>query len=66
MDKALKDLVKISNAVGKDIALVQGGSGNTSAKTADGKYMYIKASGTPIKDMDENKGWRKVDVNMFL
>ncbi|MHC4636693.1 MAG: SDR family oxidoreductase [Planctomycetota bacterium] len=66
MDKALKDLVKISNAVGKDISLVQAGSGNTSAKTADGKYMYIKASGMPIKDMDENKGWRKVDVNMFL
>ena len=28
-----------------------GGGGNTSVKTEDGRYMYIKASGTALKDM---------------
>lgn len=51
MDKVLADLIKISNTTGKDPALVLGGGGNTSVKTADGKYMYIKASGTALKDM---------------
>ncbi len=40
MDKALADLIRISNVTGKDPTLVQGGGGNTSVKTADGKYMY--------------------------
>ena len=58
MDKALSELIKISNAVGRNAALVQGGGGNTSVKTADGKYMYIKASGTALKDMNGKHGWR--------
>jgi len=62
MDKALAELIKISNVTGKDIRLVQGGGGNTSVKTADGKYMYIKASGTALKDMDKKNGWRRMDV----
>ena len=66
MNKALTDLIKISNIVGKDKTLVQGGGGNTSVKTADGKFMYIKASGTALKDMNEKNGWRKVDVNRVL
>jgi len=60
MDKALADIIKISNATGKDSTLVQGGGGNTSVKTADDKYMYIKASGTALKDMDEKRGWRRL------
>ena len=59
-DKALSGLIKISNAVGGDIALIQGGGGNTFVKTRDGKYMYIKASGTAIKDMSERSGWRRL------
>ena len=60
MDKALADLIRISNVTGKDTTLVQGGGGNTSVKTADGKYMYIKASGTALKDMNTKKGWRRL------
>src|SRR4030042_238199 len=63
MDKALLELIKISNAVGKDGALVQGGGGNTSVKTADGKYMYIKASGTALKDMNARQGWRRMRLD---
>ena len=66
MDKALADLIRISNETGKDTTLVQGGGGNTSVKTADGKYMYIKASGTALKDMNTKKGWRRLRLAPVL
>jgi NAD(P)-dependent dehydrogenase (short-subunit alcohol dehydrogenase family)/rhamnose utilization protein RhaD (predicted bifunctional aldolase and dehydrogenase) len=66
MDKALIDLIRISNVTGKDSSLVQGGGGNTSVKTADGRYMYIKASGTALKDMDDKHGWRKLRLDAVL
>ncbi len=66
MDEALADLIKISNVTGKDSTLVQGGGGNTSVKTADGKYMYIKASGTDLKDMDKQAGWRRLRLDSVL
>jgi NAD(P)-dependent dehydrogenase (short-subunit alcohol dehydrogenase family)/rhamnose utilization protein RhaD (predicted bifunctional aldolase and dehydrogenase) len=66
MDKALTDLIKISNATGKDSTLVQGGGGNTSVKTDDGKYMYIKASGTALKDMNRQTGWRRLRLDSVL
>ncbi len=66
MNQTLTDLIRISNQTGKDTALVQGGGGNTSAKTPDGKYMYIKASGTALKDMDEKKGWRRMEIARVL
>lgn len=66
MNKALAELIRISNAVGKDPDLVQGGGGNTSVKTADGKYMYIKASGTALKDMNGRKGWRRLRLDSVL
>ena len=65
-DKALTDLIRISNLVGKDPALVQGGGGNTSVKTADGQYMYIKASGTALKDMNKTQGWRRMCLDSVL
>jgi NAD(P)-dependent dehydrogenase (short-subunit alcohol dehydrogenase family)/rhamnose utilization protein RhaD (predicted bifunctional aldolase and dehydrogenase) len=60
MDKALADLIRISRASGANSALVQGGSGNTSVKTSDGKFMYIKASGAALKDMNAARGWRRL------
>jgi len=66
MDKALAELIKISNVTGKDPTLVQGGGGNTSVKTADGKYMYIKASGTALKDMNAKQGWRRMRLEPVL
>ena len=62
MDEALRDLITISRAVGGDPSLVQGGGGNTSVKTAGGRFMYVKASGTALKDMDETRGWRRLRV----
>jgi len=66
MNKALADLIRISNTTGKDSALVQGGGGNTSVKTPDGKYMYIKASGTALKDMSAKLGWRRLRLDAVL
>ena len=66
MNKTLADLIRISNETGKDTTLVQGGGGNTSVKTADGKYMYIKASGTALKDMNTKKGWRRLRLAPVL
>ena len=66
MNKALADLIKISHATGKDSTLVQGGGGNTSVKTNDGKYMYIKASGTALKDMNVQTGWRRLQLDSVL
>jgi rhamnose utilization protein RhaD (predicted bifunctional aldolase and dehydrogenase) len=66
MNKALADLIRISNETGVDPTLVQGGGGNTSVKTADGKYMYIKASGTALKDMNQKQGWRRMRLDPVL
>jgi len=66
INRTLTELVKISNTVGKDSSLVLGGFGNTSVKTADGKYMYIKASGTALKDMTSRRGWRRIKVDSVL
>ena len=66
MNKSLQDLINISRTVGKDKTLTQGGGGNTSVKSTDGKYMYIKASGTALKDMDAAQGWRRVRMDKIL
>jgi len=66
MNRALLELIRISHAVGRDTSLVQGGGGNTSVKTADGKYMYIKASGTALKNMNKQQGWRRMRLDAVL
>ena len=63
MDNALSDLIRISNETGNDPALTQAAGGNTSVKTSDGKYMFIKASGTALKDMNAHRGWRKLHLD---
>jgi rhamnose utilization protein RhaD (predicted bifunctional aldolase and dehydrogenase) len=62
MNKSLTELIKISRRVGRDSSLAQGASGNTSVKTADGKFMFIKASGTPLANMSKNRGWRRINL----
>ncbi|MDP6108141.1 MAG: class II aldolase/adducin family protein, partial [Candidatus Brocadiia bacterium] len=65
MDGCLADLIRVSNEVGRDRNLVQGGGGNTSVKTADGT-MYVKASGAALGEMSEGCGYRLVDVEQCL
>lgn len=66
MDKTLSELIRMSRVVGGDRSLVQGGGGNTSVKSANGKYMYIKASGTALKDMTRRDGWRRMRLDAVL
>lgn len=62
MNHALIELINISNKVGKNPSLVQGGSGNTSVKTSDGRFMFVKASGTALADMSVKKGRCKINL----
>ena len=66
MDQALVDLIAISKRVGSDPALVQGAGGNTSVKTADGAFMYIKASGAAVKEVSAHRGWRRLKLAPLL
>jgi rhamnose utilization protein RhaD (predicted bifunctional aldolase and dehydrogenase) len=65
-DKALADLIRISKNTGADPAITQAGGGNTSVKTDDGKYMFIKASGTALKNITANAGWRRLRLDKIL
>ncbi len=52
MESELKDLIEISQKYGKDKEYVIAGGGNTSFK--NGEYLWIKASGIALSDIDEN------------
>jgi rhamnose utilization protein RhaD (predicted bifunctional aldolase and dehydrogenase) len=53
-------LVHMSNFVGKQIAYIQGGGGNTSLKISD-SHMLIKKSGMFLADISDEKGFLTVD-----
>lgn len=56
----LKELEKISQAVGNSPDLVQGGGGNTSVKLDDTR-MAVKASGFKLKEITPTEGYVVVD-----
>jgi NAD(P)-dependent dehydrogenase (short-subunit alcohol dehydrogenase family)/rhamnose utilization protein RhaD (predicted bifunctional aldolase and dehydrogenase) len=58
----LDDLIRISREIGSDPDLAQGGGGNTSVKSADGRSMWIKASGTALVRMSADAGWAELDL----
>jgi NAD(P)-dependent dehydrogenase (short-subunit alcohol dehydrogenase family)/rhamnose utilization protein RhaD (predicted bifunctional aldolase and dehydrogenase) len=62
--RELVELLEISHAVGSDADLVQGGGGNTSVKSRDGKAMFIKTSGSQLNEMDEARGWVEMDLGL--
>ncbi|MHC4124351.1 MAG: class II aldolase/adducin family protein, partial [Planctomycetota bacterium] len=66
MQKELSELINISKALGSDPAFVQGSGGNASVKTDNGKYMYVKASGIPLKGITVHNGWRKLLLDSVL
>jgi NAD(P)-dependent dehydrogenase (short-subunit alcohol dehydrogenase family)/rhamnose utilization protein RhaD (predicted bifunctional aldolase and dehydrogenase) len=47
----VRELVDVSRWAGRRPDLVQAGGGNTSVKSADGKTMYLKASGYGLSDL---------------
>ena len=56
----IKNFVEISKYAGERFDLVQASGGNSSVKITDTK-MLIKASGFLLSDVNENKGYSKVD-----
>jgi len=64
--KALAALIEMSHAAGGNRDYVQGGGGNTSVKSDDGKTMAIKASGTTLAAMNEAAGWVELDIDSVL
>ena len=58
----IKELVRVSNEIGRFKELVQAGGGNTSVKTKDGKII-IKASGFTFSEMTETSGFSILDQN---
>src|SRR5512135_1149958 len=67
MDKlSLSQLIEVSRAVGANPDWVQAGGGNTSAKSADGRTMAVKASGTALAALSETAGWVELDLARLL
>lgn len=58
--------IDMSVAIGKDVRFVQGGGGNTSAKTPDGRTLLVKASGTSLAEMTQEAGFRELDLAKVL
>lgn len=61
MQKAIKDLILISQYAGDRADYTQGGGGNTSVKVDNSKSMLIKASGYRLVDINENTAFVAVD-----
>ena len=63
MQKAIKDLIEISQYAGDRADYTQGGGGNTSVKVFENGSMLIKASGYRLVDISENTAFVAVDKN---
>ncbi|HLU47111.1 MAG TPA: class II aldolase/adducin family protein, partial [Planctomycetota bacterium] len=61
----LDELIAISREIGAQPDLVQGGGGNTSVKSRDGKRMFVKASGAALEDMSAERGWAELDRHLL-
>ncbi|MBL4694338.1 class II aldolase [Candidatus Gracilibacteria bacterium] len=61
----IKNLLQISRDVASSFELVQGAGGNTSVKCDDGR-MWIKASGSLLSDLNEEKGFTVLDYGKIV
>ena len=66
MDKTLEQLIEISQAIGSDANLIQGGGGKILVKCGDGRYMYVKAGDTNLKDIIILQGWMHVQASELI
>ena len=64
--ESLAQLIKVSRAVGGRTDFVQGGGGNTSVKSSDGRTMAVKASGSTLAGMTESAGWVELDLTRLV
>ena len=63
MKKSIDAIIDISQYAGLRVDYTQGGGGNTSVKTDDGKLLLIKASGYKLKDVCPDNAFVAVDQN---
>lgn len=63
MKKSIDAIIDISQYAGLRVDYTQGGGGNTSVKTDDGKLLLIKASGYKLKDVYPDNAFVAVDQN---
>lgn len=59
---SIAELVAVSRYAGGDVLLAQGGGGNTSVKSDDGRCLWIKTSGVKLAEMSETSGYLSVDL----
>ncbi len=64
MIENISNLITMSNALGKQIAYVQGGGGNTSLKMSHTE-MFIKSSGKFLADIEDETGFLSVDWQLL-
>lgn len=60
-DEFLSDFVALNRRLGGDPLLSQGSGGNTSVKI-DSRTIRVKATGVPLKDVSETRGWVDMDL----
>ena len=66
MKLSIHSLIDISTYAGCRVDYTQGGGGNTSVKTPDGKILLIKASGYKLKDVCPTNAFVCVDQQKIL
>jgi len=62
----LRDLAALSRHAASSVDVVQGGGGNTSVKSSDGRLIHIKASGVRLADLTESYGFVSLDLSQLL
>ena len=63
-ERIIKEFVELSNYLGSNVAYVQGGGGNTSAKLPYSR-MVVKASGMRLQDVQKNFGYANVNYDQI-
>lgn len=61
MEKYIEQLIDISQYAGQRVDYTQGGGGNTSVKSDDARFMFIKASGYKLKEVSKSNAFVCVD-----
>jgi rhamnose utilization protein RhaD (predicted bifunctional aldolase and dehydrogenase) len=62
----VRELIELAHAVGSDVLLAQGGGGNVSVKSADGRSMTIKASGVRLSELSDGHGYVTTDLRALI
>jgi len=59
-------MIKAARYAGDNFLLVQGGGGNVSVKSANGKRMLLKASGFRLSELGPEQGYLEMDLQALV